>query len=132
MSNKETKKWSIKTLEGKKVDFFPVFVANEKGDAECIKVILKIDGENYTFPYLEILMFCYMIGNEEQRRKLTNIQFKKVTYLPYNVSFKISEQEKKEGMARRRIELPVDNIIASYFKGEAQKAIFKKQLQHKL
>jgi len=125
----ENKKWELKTLENKKISFFPVFIPDAQGDIKCERVKLKIDENTYTFNYLDLLLFCYFIGDEEQRQKLSNIQMKTVREIPYDVSFKLDEKEQKTGIARRRIVLPLDEVLASYIRNEAKKALMKKNLK---
>jgi len=128
----ETKKWFLKTLEGEKVSFYPVFIVDSQNNIECQRVVIKIDENKYTFNFLDLLMFVYFIGDEEQRRKLTNIEMKTIREIPFNVTFKIGEREKKEGIAKRRIMLPIDNLIAAYCRDEAKKFTFKQKLRGKI
>ena len=128
----ETKKWTIKTLENKKFNFYPVFIADTQGDVKCERVIMK-EGENkYSFNFLDLLMFVYFVGDEEQRQKLLNVQSKIIKEIPYDVTFKIDNAEKEAGIAKRRIMLPLDGVIAAYCRDEAKKITFRKALQHKL
>jgi len=128
----ETKKWTIKTLEGKKFSFYPVFVAKKDGNVECVIVKMK-EGENeYTFNYLDLLMFVYFISDEERRQKILNIESKTIREIPYNVTFKLSEREKKEGIAKRSIVLTIDELIAAYCRNEAKKYVLKQKLKGKL
>ena len=128
----ETKKWTIKTLEDKKFNFYPVFISDTQGTVKCERVIMK-EGENkYTFNFLDLLMFVYFVGDEEQRQKLLNVQSKIIKEIPYDVTFKIDKMEKETGIAKRRIMLPLDGVIAAYCRDEAKKIVFKKALQHKL
>lgn len=129
MNKVEKKKWVVKTLENKKVSFFPIFVSDTQGETKCTRVKVKIDENEYTFNYLDLLLFCYFIGDEEQRRKLSNITMKTVREIPYDVSFKIDDKEKRTGIARRRIILPIDELMAAYYRNEAQKEVMKKRLK---
>ena len=123
------KKWTIKTLENKKFYFYPIFLTNAQGETKCERVIIK-EGENeYTFNYLDLLMFSYFIGDEEQRQKLMNIQMKTIKEIPYDVTFKLDEREKSSGIAKRRINLPIDGLIAAYCRDEAKKFTFKQKLK---
>lgn len=125
------KKWHIKTAEGKIADFYPVFISDIQGNVECKVIKMKVDGNEYTFNYENFLMFCYFVGNEEQRRKLALIEGKAVREIPYNVTFSLSPEEKKLEIVKRRITLTIDELIASYCRNEAQKFILKQKLQHK-
>ena len=128
----ETKKWTIKTLENKKFNFYPVFIADTQGNVKCGRVIMK-EGENkYSFNFLDLLMFVYFVGDEEQRQKLLNVQSKIIKEIPYDVTFKIDNAEKEAGIAKRRIMLPLDGVVAAYCRDEAKKITFRKALQHKL
>ena len=125
------KKWLIKTKNGKKVSFYPVFAVNTQGDIEAKDVIVK-EGENeYILNYLDLFMFCYFIGNEEQRRKLLNLQMRTIREIPYDVTFVVSSEEKDKGVAKRRIVLPIDDIIHYYALMEARKSQALKKLKVK-
>ena len=60
----ETKKWFLKTLEGEKVYFYPVFIVDSQNNIECQRVVIKIDENKYTFNFLDLLMFVYFIGDD--------------------------------------------------------------------
>jgi len=127
----ETKKWRLKTKNGKVLDFRPRFISNIKGDTLCDLVTIKEGNNEFIVNFLDLVLFCYFVGDEEVRRKLTNIQTKTVREIPYNVTFKISDNEKKSGIAKRRIILTIDELISAYCRNEAQKFVLRKKLQHK-
>ena len=122
------KKWTTKTIEDKKVDFFPMFEVDWKTqDVNCQKLMMRIDGSDYTFNYDLFLMLCYTIANEEQRKRFANIEMRGVSEIPYDVTFKISKEEKEKGIAKRRITLPVDELIINLASQEAMKSKFLKR-----
>ena len=122
------KRWRLKSKDGKVLNFYPEFRVNAQGDVECTEVRIK-EGENgYVLNYLDLHMFVYFIGNEEQRLKLANFQTKQIREIPYDVEFKITKQEKLDGFAKRRITLQIDELAMVVAKQEAQKINFKKSL----
>ena len=125
------KKWTIKALNNKKLDFYPTFVPDLQGNVSAVTVRIKENENEYILPYENLLMFVYFVGNEEQRRKLALIEGKTIREIPYNVTFKLSDDEKKSGTAKRRITLTIDELIASYCRNEAQKFVLRQKLQHK-
>ena len=129
---KETKKWELKTLDNKKAKFFPIFESNVQGETQCEKVIIEVDDNKYTFSYESLLMFFYFIGNEEHRIKMANIKNRMIREIPFDVTIKVTEEEKKDGIVKRRVLLPVDELIASYCQNEAQKYVIKQKLQGKI
>lgn len=125
------KAWKLKSLDGKSVRMRPWFQKTDQGDVECqtINFQVEVEGETheFTIAYLELMMFCMMIGNEEHRRKLLLIKEKQVRRLPYNVDIKLSKQEREVGFCKRQLEITIDEIIAAYCQHEAVKWNIKKQ-----
>jgi hypothetical protein len=109
------KVWNIKSKEGKSLKFIPHFKVGrgEEGQDEVLAERLEIyvDNERFTMHFEELMMFVYMVGNEEQRQKMANYYRRDIQYIPYNVTFKITPEEKEIGIAKRRIELPIDKAI---------------------
>ena len=123
------KKWTLVSKNNKKLDFYPHFIADKEDKTHCDTVTIK-EGENeYVINYLDLFLFVYMIGEFEQRRKLANFKSKKVRKLPYDVSFKLSEEEKSKGVANRHIVIPVDDIIMAMAQWEGHKLNFLKTLK---
>jgi len=128
------KYWAIESKEGEKLEFFPIFEANEEtGLPEASKIQLrfhdKAKGElkTFTFNYLDVYMFMYFVANEELRQGLLAKSERKTNYIPYDVRIELSQQEKSQGFANRRIELPVDELTMSIARNEAWKMWIKSQ-----
>lgn len=126
--NKAERKWTIKSAEGTKFDFFPVFLFDEKeGQPKCTDVKIKIDDKTHTFNFLNLFTFIYFCANEELRQQLAQRYERKVNYLPYDVTFKLSSNERASGTVKRRIELPVGEIIMAIARNEAFKLKFLRE-----
>lgn len=127
MSKTEQKYWRLQSAQGKIFEFFPLFEIDESSQepkVECKRVDIKVDGKMYTFDFANLYQFIYFIANEELRRSLLLRYERKVNYIPYEVTFKISEDEKAMGVAKRRIELTVDEITMAIARNEALKLKF--------
>lgn len=125
-NDKVQKHWTIGSLEGERFDFTPVWqvldreVAGASGkDVECQYIKVRVGEKDYTFNYLDIFMFIYFTANEELRKNLAMRYERKVYYIPYDVTFKLDAREKEEGMAKRRIELPIDDLTMAIARNEA-------------
>lgn len=126
----EKKYWAIESKEGTKLEFFPIFEANEDGETECTHIQLRFIGQDgkkqiLTFNYLDIYMFMYFTANEELRMNLAARSERKSNFIPYDVQFNLSDQEKATGLANRRIELPVDELTMAIARNEAWKLWMK-------
>lgn len=120
------KTWTIKSIEGKKIDFSPIWEVyekpnNEGKDVECKAVQLEIDDKKYTFNFLNLYQFMYFIANEELRQGLLQRYERRVNKIPYDVTFKLTSEEQKEGMVKRRIELTIDELTMAIARNEAFK-----------
>ena len=89
----------------------------KKQDVRCVKVGLQVDvpeGQEQPSEVIvdfdQIYQFVYFCGAEEVRRDLMQIVMRPVTYVPYDVTFRLTSEEMKSGVANRRVELPVDAI----------------------
>ena len=136
MNNKtiNSKTWGIRTAEGKKIEFLPIFEVyenpnEEMKDVECKAIQLKIDDKKYTFNFINIFQFIYFICNEELRMSLAQRYERRVNRIPYDVTFKLSDQEIKDKMCKRRIELPLDEVSVAYAKQEGLKYFIKNKLK---
>jgi len=125
------KGWTIKSGEGDKIKFYPFFAENEEGDVECIGTKLKIPTDNgsktISLHFENLYQYVYAISNEEHRTRLENMKTRQVRKIPYDVTIKIREDERKAMLIKRRIELPVDELIAAYCQHEAVKFNIAKQ-----
>lgn len=125
------KYWKIRSHEGHTLEFFPVFEANEEtGDVEARHIELRFRDEKgrertLTFNYLDIYMFMYFTANEELRQNLMARHERISNYIPYDVSIKLNDQEKSQGIANRRIELPIDELVMAIARNEAWKLWIK-------
>lgn len=131
------KSWSIHSLEGIKLDFFPVFEANkENGEIETRFLNLKFKNpetrkeQEINLNWLDIYMFVYFACNEEKRQNLALKYEREVKYIPYDVTIRISEQEREQGLVKRRVELPVDELQMAIARNEAFKILQKGQFKN--
>ena len=125
-SKMESKWWRLKPVAGgsKAFEFRPTFIVSEDTDeVETRWIDIKVDGKVYRFNFLDIFMFIYFTANEELRRGLAYKQMKKVTHIPYDVTVKLTEEEKKKGTAKRRIKLRVDELTMAVARNEAQQIV---------
>lgn len=137
-TTKETRRWRINSLNGVSVEFYPVFEVNEENEqVECRHIQMRfIDKkgnvmQELVFNYLDIYMFIFFISNEELRQGLAARHERKTNYIPYDVQIHVSDDEKASGIARRRIELPVDELTMAIARNEAFKLWFKSQEKNK-
>lgn len=118
-NSKAKKSWKIKSADGTTFAFTPIFQINPENkddlkEIECTHIeIQNIDEENapiYSFNYINLFQFIYFIANEELRQQLLQRAQRTVNYIPYDVMFTLDEEEKRKGVAKRRINLSVDEI----------------------
>lgn len=142
MSDTIKKRWKVRTINNKTdVSFLPVFTVNRPGDVassmtfdtpiasdkeiECthINVSIPYHGKDIelTFNFLDLYMFIYFCANEELRQQLQMKYERQVSYIPYDVTFRIDKEEKEKGLAKRRIELPVDELVMAIARNDAWK-----------
>ena len=126
------KSWGIHSKEGIKLDFLPIFEANkDNGEIETRYLKLKFKDPKskketeFTFNWLDIYMFVYFASNEELRQNLAARYERKINYIPYDVTFKLTDEEKASGVIKKRIELPVDELQMAIARNEAFKLIKK-------
>jgi len=140
MENKEKKtNWSVtELLSERKVEFQPIWQEKDEQNVdglenptdvtkemECAFVEVTVKDEEgketkLKFNYLDLYGFIYFIGNEELRRQLALRYERKIVYMPYEVTFRIDEEEKKKSLATRRIELPIDEVAMAMVRAKAQ------------
>lgn len=108
------------------LEFFPIFVINaENNEVECRNLEMKFTdkaGKEHTFlfDWLNIYMFVYYTANEELRQQLATRYERKINYIPYNITVgPLSPEEKASGIAKRRVELPVDEVTMMIAREEA-------------
>lgn len=128
---KSKKYWRIVSKEGTKLEFFPIFEVSPDGDKQVEARFLEMrfedqngDYKTFTFDWLNMYMFMYYTANEELRKNLAIKYERKVNMIPYDVTFKISEDEKQMGIAKRRIELPVGELEMAIARDEAMRLLF--------
>ena len=130
------KYWKIKSKEGVVLEFFPIFEKNEETEEiEATNIQMQfVDDKGKkkiaTFNYLDIYMFMYFTANEELRRNLSARQEKQTNYIPYDIQIKLTEQEKSQGIANRRVELPIDELTMAIARNEAWKLWFRAKTKH--
>lgn len=142
MSELEQKKWKVRTADqSRELSFLPVFeitkkVEGESGsnltdkDVECRYVDLELNDDkgnkmSMRMNFLDLYMFVYFIANEELRQQLQLRYERQTTQIPYEVTFKLDEQEKARGMAKRLITLSVDEITMAIARAGANELIGK-------
>lgn len=131
----EKKVWRLRDFNHKEITWFPVFVVQAlkdgqvmlgtKEEVECKQVHIEIKDksgnmQDYDIGFQELYMFVYTCANEEMRRNLQLQREKKITAIPYEVTFRLSKDEIGAGMAKRLIQLPVEDIVMAVARSEAQ------------
>ena len=124
---KDKKRWIAKTIDGKTLEFFPVFKVVDNGEVECQYCIIKAGGVEYKLNFDLLLMLVYTVDKEEERRKLMMAMVKNVRHLKYEVNSILTNEEKQSGTAVRIVEIPIDEAIVEIAKQEA-KNIEKKRV----
>lgn len=146
----EKKRWKVRSINNKTdVSFHPVFevkksdgvstmgipTASDK-DIECTRIEMKFDSDGkekeLVFNFLDLFTFIYFCANEELRQQLQMRYEKQVNYIPYDVTFKVDKEELQSGFAKRRIELPVDELTMAIARNEAWKLQFKGKVDTKI
>ena len=124
------------------ISFAPIFevIMEADGitrkDVECKQVQIRFQDpetgkeHDVLIDFINLFQFVYFVANEELRRQLLLRHERKINYIPYEVTFKLDPEEVKAGMAKRRIELPVDEISVAMARAEANR-ILQKQLLKK-
>ena len=130
------KQWKIRSREGVVLEFYPMFEVNEEsGDTEATRIEMQFvdkkgDKTVATFNYLDVYMFMYFTANEELRQNLSARHEKQTNYIPYDIQVKLSDKEKSQGYANRRVELPIDELTMAIARNEAWKLWFKAKTKH--
>lgn len=129
------KAWRIHSKEGGSLSFNPIFEPNpENGEIEATKIGLKFESEDargnrttkeMTFNWLDIYMFIYFTCNEELRLQLANRYDRNVSMIPYDVTITPTPDEMAARLIRRRVELPVDELVMAIARNEAFKMVMK-------
>lgn len=136
MSEIERKKWSVRTVDqSKEISLFPVFETNLLPDqkvslatdkeVECKFVDIELkDNSNQLISmrlgFQELFMFVYYVANEELRQQLQLRYERQISHIPYELTFKLDKEEIQAGMAKRLVQLPVDEITMAIARSEAQ------------
>jgi len=138
------KHWKVKGVGDKgsleDFTFTPIFDAITEKDkdkdsvsvsnVECKEIILETpDGKEYRFDYMNLYMFFYFISSEELRQGLMKRYERKISMIPYDVSFTIDQNEKDIGKVTRRIELQVDELTMAVARQEAMSMILNQVKQ---
>ena len=132
---KADKDWHIRASDGVEISLRPIFVIREMApgqvqmatdkDVECTMVHLEMRKEGkealvMDLGFQELFMFVYFCANEELRQALQLRYERKITEIPYEVTFKLDKGEIDAGMAKRLIKLPVDEITMATVRADAQ------------
>lgn len=131
-SGVKKKQWRLASLNGEgKLDFFPLFeMSKDTGELETRFLELRFLDERgkektMRFNWLDIYMFVYFTCNEELRRNLAARYERNVSYIPYDITLQLSDEEKATGIAKRRVELPVDELQMAIARNEAFKLLMR-------
>lgn len=113
------------------LEFYPIFeVSEDTNEIECRFIQMKFRDDRgkdheFMFDWLNIYMFMYYTCNEELRQGLAQRYERKVNYIPYDISMKLSKEEIESGQAKRRVELPVDELTMAIAREEAWGILMK-------
>ena len=125
-----SKNWTIKSAEGERFTFIPVFKVDDvKLETECTDIKIKINDKIHTFNFINLYQFIYFCANEELRQGLLQRYQRRVNYIPYEVSFKLDKEECDKQFAKRRINLPVDELTIAYARNEGWKLYLKNKIK---
>lgn len=131
-STASKKAWRINSLnDAGKLQFETVFEPNEEtGEIEARYLGLRFIDEKgkekfMKFNWLDIYMFTYFTCNEELRRNLAARYERTVNYIPYDVTIQLSPEEKATGIAKRRVQLQVDELQMAIARNEAYKMLMR-------
>jgi len=80
-----------------------------------------VEDKAYKFNFVNLFQFIYFISNEELRQSLALRYQRRINKIPYDLSFKLDKEEIEKGFAKRRVELPVDEITMAIARNEAFK-----------
>lgn len=157
----EKKAWKVRDASGKKeLQFLPIFQVQEINKAgieyndgltkevECrlVDVIVPDEKGNpvqFQMNFSDLYLFVYMCAEEELRQQLQMRWERQSVNIPYEVTFKLDDQEIEQRMAKRLITLTVDEITLAIARAGANKLlknlkpesveeyVFKKQQQLK-
>lgn len=126
------KAWRLNSLDNTgTLQFFPIFEKNdETGDIEARYLELSFLDERgkpkkMTFNWLDIYMFMYFTCNEELRKNLAARYEREVSYIPYDVTIKVTHEDANVGIVKRRVELPVDELQMAIARNEAFKILLR-------
>ena len=112
-----SKTWKLGELE-----FTPIFGESADGqDIECKSIKIKLGDKDETVNFVNLYQFIYFAASEELRMGLAHRVTKQVNRIPYEVTFKLEPDEIKRGMAKRRIELSIDELTMAVARNEAWK-----------
>jgi hypothetical protein len=128
----QKKTWRLRSIDNKgTLEFHPVFeTSTETGDVETRYIAFSfIDDKGrpkeMTFNWLDVYMFVYFTCNEELRRNLAARYEREVSYIPYDVTIPITQEDIRAGKVKRRVELPVDELQMAIARNEAYKMLLR-------
>lgn len=130
----EKRHWNVRSPDGKtEISFNPVFyiktpddtidIENKEVECRFVDIEIKHEGKEkhkFTMNYLDFFLFSYMCATEELRQQLQMRYERQAGSVPYEVTFSLSEEEKKSGVAKRLITLTVDEITMAVARAEAR------------
>lgn len=138
MSKEVQKKyWSVRTMDGRNIKFYPIFevddslINQDKGiiggeEVACRFIDVDFgDGKVTRFNFTDIYLFIYSCANEELRQQLQLRVERPIYEIPYELTFKLSTDEKAAGFAKRLVKLPVEELAMSYARSIAGKHLEK-------
>lgn len=136
----EKRYWKVRDASGKKqLKFLPIFKVSETPDGtqyaggltkevECRLVDVIVPDEKgrdvqFQVNFSDLYMFVYMCAEEELRQQLQMRWERQSVNIPYEVTFKLSQDEIDTKIAKRLITLTVDEITLAVARAASNKLL---------
>lgn len=131
--------WKVRTANrDRELTFYPIFEVKElppgveysggqTKEVECRFVEIEIprkkggDAELLRMSFTDLYLFVYTIAEEELRQQLQMRWERQSVNIPYEVTFKLDDEEIQRKMAKRLITLTVDEITLAIARAGANK-----------
>ena len=133
------KGWKVRTANrDRELTFYPIFevkqlpeglmlAGGQNKEVECRYVEIHIprkkggDDEILRLNFTDLYLFVYTCAEEELRQQLQMRWERQSVNIPYEVTFKLDEEEIQRKMAKRLITLTVDEITLAIARAGANK-----------
>lgn len=136
----EKKAWKVRAADGKtELEFLPIFEVTKTPDGteysggvnkevECRLVDIKVPDDKgghiqFQMNFADLFLFVYTCAEEEMRQQLQMRYERQSVNIPYEVTFKLDEEEIQRRMAKRLITLTVDEITLAIARAGANKLL---------